>query len=211
MEQLGQVHWRYSDPTRRIRSNVVSTTCDQGRLGHQCCYSCATPDLHHSRHPGSPVIAWQYRVKLQRGFCIGRGVRTGEIELLYLKTSTNGRRRSERGQGKLKALVVTAVLAFVVYAAFKLVPPYLAEYQLSDKMDETARFATVNGYSEDQIRDQVFRTIQDLEIPATKDDIKVVATKSQVKISVDYTVPVNLIVIRQDLHFTPTAENRSIF
>lgn len=121
------------------------------------------------------------------------------------------RRRGERGQGKLKALIVTAVLAFVVYAAFKLVPPYLAQYQLSDKMDETARFATVNGYSEGQIRDQVYRTIQDLEIPATKDDIKVVATKSVVKISVDYTVPVNLLFFRQDLHFTPTAENRSIF
>ena len=121
------------------------------------------------------------------------------------------RRRRERGQGKLKALIVTAVLAFLVYAAFKLVPPYLAQYQLSDKMDETARFATVNGYSEGQIRDQVYRTIQDLEIPATKDDIKVVATKSVVKISVDYTVPVNLLFFRQDLHFTPTAENRSIF
>jgi dihydrofolate reductase len=27
MEQLGQIQWRYSDPTRRIRSNVVSATC----------------------------------------------------------------------------------------------------------------------------------------------------------------------------------------
>lgn len=131
--------------------------------------------------------------------------------MLQLKTSLMRRRRRERGQGKLKALIVTAVLAFLVYAAFKLVPPYLAQYQLSDKMDETARFATVNGYSEGQIRDQVYRTIQDLEIPATKDDIKVVATKSVVKISVDYTVPVNLLFFRQDLHFTPTAENRSIF
>ena len=27
MEQLGQIQWKYSDPTRRIRSNVVSATC----------------------------------------------------------------------------------------------------------------------------------------------------------------------------------------
>jgi len=27
MEQLGQLQWKYSDPTRCIRSNVVSATC----------------------------------------------------------------------------------------------------------------------------------------------------------------------------------------
>jgi len=27
MEQLGQIQWRYSDPTRHIRSNVVPATC----------------------------------------------------------------------------------------------------------------------------------------------------------------------------------------
>ena len=26
MEQLGQIQWKYSDPARRIRSNVVSAT-----------------------------------------------------------------------------------------------------------------------------------------------------------------------------------------
>ncbi|MGC1363581.1 MAG: hypothetical protein WA419_00570 [Silvibacterium sp.] len=31
MEQLGQIQWKYSDPTHRIRSNVVSATCHQER------------------------------------------------------------------------------------------------------------------------------------------------------------------------------------
>jgi hypothetical protein len=26
VEQLGQIQWKYSDPTRRVRSNVVSVT-----------------------------------------------------------------------------------------------------------------------------------------------------------------------------------------
>jgi hypothetical protein len=29
MEQLGQIQWKHSDPTRRIRRNVVSATCHQ--------------------------------------------------------------------------------------------------------------------------------------------------------------------------------------
>src|SRR5262252_6688284 len=32
MEQLGQIQWKYPDPTRRIRSNVVSATCHQQKI-----------------------------------------------------------------------------------------------------------------------------------------------------------------------------------
>ena len=60
-----------------------------------------------------------------------------------------------------------------VYVAFKMVPLYVAEYQLKDKMDEQARFAVVNRYSEDQIRDVIFKVVQDLDIPAKREDIKV--------------------------------------
>ena len=118
--------------------------------------------------------------------------------------------RNERGEGKLKAFIITAVLAFLVYAAFKVVPAYVAEYQLSDKMDEIAKFASVNQYSEEQVREQVFRTVQDLDIPVTKDAIKVVSSRSVVKISIDYAVPVNLLMFKTELHFTPNAENRNI-
>jgi len=116
----------------------------------------------------------------------------------------------ERGAGKIKAILFTLILAFLVLVAVRTVPPYLAEYQLSNKLDETARFAVVNSYTEDQIRDTVYSAIQDLDIPATKDSIKVTATKSLVTISVDYTVPIDLLFYHTQLHFTPSAENRSI-
>jgi predicted AlkP superfamily phosphohydrolase/phosphomutase len=97
-----------------------------------------------------------------------------------------------------------------IYAAVKIVPAYVSEYQLVDKMQEQARFAVVNRYSEDQIRDNIYRTVQDLEIPAKREDIKVVATTAAVKVSLDYTVPIDLMVYRFDLHFSPTSENKSI-
>jgi hypothetical protein len=118
--------------------------------------------------------------------------------------------RSQRGTGKLKAIIVTAILVFAIYAAFKLVPPYSAEYQLADKMQEIARFGIVQHQTEEQIRDTVFKTIQDLEIPATREDIKVTATGSKVTIAVDYKVPVDLMVYKVELHFTPSSENKSL-
>ncbi len=117
---------------------------------------------------------------------------------------------AERGEGKLKAVIYTAIFVMAIYAAVKIVPAYVSEYQLVDKMQEQARFAVVNRYSEDQIRDNIYRTVQDLEIPAKREDIKVVATTAAVKVSLDYTVPIDLMVYRFDLHFSPTSENKSI-
>jgi hypothetical protein len=120
-------------------------------------------------------------------------------------------RARQRGTGKIKAIIVTAILVFAVYAAVKIVPPYAAEYQLADKIQEQARFAVVNRYTDDQIRDNVYKVVQDLEIPAKKEDIKVAASNQIVKISMDYTVPIDLLSYHMDLHFTPSSENRSIY
>ncbi len=120
------------------------------------------------------------------------------------------RNKAQHGGGKLKALLFMAVLVIGVYVAFKTLPAFVAEYELSDKMQEQARFAVVNRYSEDQIKDIIFKEIQDLDIPATRDQIQVSATQQVVKISVDYTVPVDLLIYSTQIHFTPSSEDKSI-
>jgi hypothetical protein len=129
------------------------------------------------------------------------------------QTDGNQRRlrvHSQRGGGKLKAIAYTAIIVFGVFSAFRLLPPYMAEYQLSDKMQEEARFAVVNRYTEEQIRDTIFKEAQNLEVPIKREEIKVLASQSVVRISLDYTVPVDLLVYKMDLHFTPSSENKSI-
>lgn len=118
--------------------------------------------------------------------------------------------RAQRGEGRFKAIVFTALVVFGAFAAYKLLPPYFAEYQLADKMQEEARFAVVNRHGEEQIREAIFKEAQDLEIPITKESIKVFASLAVVRISVDYTIPVDLLVYKVELHFTPSSENKSI-
>ncbi len=125
---------------------------------------------------------------------------------LPLQTS----RRSQRGEGKLKAIIYTVILVSAVFLAIKLVPPYVAEYQLQDKMNEQAKFAIVNHYTEDQIRDILFKVIQDLDIPATRDDIKMANTNHGISISVSYSVPVDFLVYKTDLTFSPKSEGLDI-
>jgi hypothetical protein len=119
-------------------------------------------------------------------------------------------KRSQRGEGKLKAIIYTVVLLFAVYAAVKIVPVYVAEYELKDKMAEQARFAIVNRYSEDQVRDVIYKVIQDLDIPATREDIKVLSTNNGIMISVNYSVPVDFKVYKTELSFSPSSEGRDV-
>ena len=119
-------------------------------------------------------------------------------------------RCSQRGGGTLKAIVWTVILVYGAFAAYRILPAYVAEYQLVDKMQEQARFAVVNRYTDEQIRDDIFKVVQDLEIPMKREQIKVINTSKVVSISMDYTVPVDLLVYHLDLHFTPSSENKSI-
>ena len=120
-------------------------------------------------------------------------------------------RRSQRGAGRLKAIVFTVILILGIYMAFKLVPAYVSEYQLQDKMQEQARFGVVNRYSAEQIRDSIYKVVQDLDIPAKRDDIKVTTSQEVVRISLDYTVPINTIFYNTELHFSPSSENKSLY
>lgn len=141
---------------------------------------------------------------------------------LFLKQLTEHepapvRRRSvpgpagERGAGKLKTFFFLFLFVAAIFVGFKTVPAYVAEFQLDDKMQETARFAVVQRETEEQIRDAIYKVIQDLEIPAKKEDIKVTSTNQLVTISVDYRVPVDLLVFQTDLHFSPSSANKSLY
>jgi hypothetical protein len=118
--------------------------------------------------------------------------------------------RSQRGAGKLKAIVVALLFIVAIYVAFKLVPPYMNEYQLQDKMQELARFGIVNRYSDEQIRENVYKAVQDLNLPIKREDIKVTITQATCRISLEYSVPVDMMFYSTELHFSPSSENKSL-
>jgi hypothetical protein len=127
-----------------------------------------------------------------------------------LNSGRHGGNRGERGEGNLKAIVYILILIVGVYVAIKVVPIYVAEYQLKDKMNEQARFAVVNRYSEDQIRDLIFKVVQDLDIPAKREDIKVTNTGRGLNINLTYTVPVDLTFYKTELTFSPSSDGIDI-
>ncbi len=117
---------------------------------------------------------------------------------------------AQRGDGRMKAILWTSLFLLFVYICVKIVPPYVANYELQDKMQETARYASAFHKPAEEVRAAVFRDVQDLEIPARLDDVKVEYSGRTVRITVQYTVPLDLFFYHTEMHFSPTSENRSI-
>jgi hypothetical protein len=132
------------------------------------------------------------------------------MECFSVNPKLNSTRRGQRGEGRLKAIVYLVILIAAVYAAVKIVPLYVAEYELKDKMGEQARFAVVNRYTPDQIRENIYKTIQDLDIPAKREDIKVETNYHGLVITVNYSVPVDFLVYKTDFNFSPSSEGKDI-
>ncbi len=118
-------------------------------------------------------------------------------------------RRSESGKGTAKAIFVTLVLASAAYGAFKILPVYVHNYELTDHIHEIAMQATVQRTAAEAVRNEVVSYANDIDLPITRDNVKV-TVGSRVTIDIDYEVPIDLKVWTLKLHFTPTAENRQL-
>ncbi|HEX9759781.1 MAG TPA: DUF4845 domain-containing protein [Candidatus Acidoferrales bacterium] len=119
-------------------------------------------------------------------------------------------RSPQRGGSNLKAIVWLVVVVIIVYVAVKVIPHYFNDYQLEDAMKTEARFAAVNRRTPEQVREVVYKKVQELEIPAKREDIRVEPISDGYRISVQYTVTVTLPGYQFTMRFNPTADNRSI-
>lgn len=124
----------------------------------------------------------------------------------------SGPRLSERGGTRLKTLVTLAIVFSMGFGAFKIIPPYFANYQFQDSIETESRFA-LTGYpkrNQDDIQDEVYKKAQDLGLPVTRDDIHVDMTASTCDISLDYSVPIDLMVYQFVVPFHDHADNHTI-
>ncbi len=118
--------------------------------------------------------------------------------------------RSERGFLSLSAIVSLLVLASLIFLAFKLLPPYINNYQLQDAIENVARQATYSPMTEQQIRDTVLDEAQEQGIELEPSQVAVRKGRGTVDIVVRYSVLVNLVAREVELSFEPAAGNRNI-
>jgi len=119
-------------------------------------------------------------------------------------------RNRQRGAGKLGTLIWLAILIGVAYCGFKIVPPYIDNYQIEDFMKSEARFANVNRRTPDQLKEVIYKKALEIGIPAKRDDVRVDTVQDGYKISLKYAVVIELPGYTLTLNFNPTADPKSL-
>ena len=80
---------------------------------------------------------------------------------------------SQRGFISFSMILSLAILVATVFSALKLVPPYIANYQFQDFIDNTARTATYNAASEAELKKLVMARARELGIPLEERQLEV--------------------------------------
>jgi len=117
------------------------------------------------------------------------------------------RARSQRGEGNFKLLIVLVVLGAIGYSGFKIVPPYVNNYQLQDTCESESRLFAAHQKSDQKTRDAVWAQVQSLGIPIQQDAIKVEIIGRTARVSVNYNIPVSLFGYDVNLDFHPKGES----
>jgi hypothetical protein len=116
----------------------------------------------------------------------------------------------EHGGTKINLFLTLLILGSMIFAGVMLIPPYLTNYQLQDAMNTEARFAGYNRKSEEEIREDVWKKVQELGVPAKRADIKITNESGTTQINVNYTVPINMIFEQYDWEFHAHGDNHSL-
>ena len=86
-------------------------------------------------------------------------------------------------------------------------PPYVNDYQLHDTMVTESRFFAARQKKADAVRETVWKEMQDLKIPAQREEIIVTETGHTAHVEVKYTVVIELPGYTLNLNFNPSAES----
>lgn len=116
----------------------------------------------------------------------------------------------QRGAGKLGTIIWLVIFIGLLYAGFKVVPAYIDNYQLEELIKQEARFANMNKRTPEQLRDIVFKKVKELDLPARREDIRVDSVQDGYRISVKYSVVVDLLGYSLTLNFNPTGDPKSL-
>lgn len=128
-------------------------------------------------------------------------------------------RTPQQGKGNLGCLFGLLLLVALGFAVYKFAPPYISHYQLKDAMKEIATLSAAGALphrgdasgrstgTTSEIQEAVLVKARELEVPLEKDSIQVRREGDVVFISVNYTVPLDLLFTVYDYHFDFATHN----
>ncbi|HUK86254.1 MAG TPA: hypothetical protein VLT85_01205 [Terriglobales bacterium] len=112
---------------------------------------------------------------------------------------------------RVKALVGLLLVVVGFYLAWELLPPYFANYQLQDALENEARLDSYNPNKTDaDIKSSIVKAARDLDIRLKPEDVTISRDGPNLAISASYSVHVDLPGFPLDIKFNPATKNKRI-
>jgi hypothetical protein len=115
--------------------------------------------------------------------------------------------RSSEGKGMIGCMLSIVLMAAAIYFGIILVPIYYANFNFENDIKTTASRAGAHFYDNQRIIKDILVLAKRNEIRITKNDIKLERFAGQLHIRVDYSVPVDFIILERDLDFEIVASS----
>ena len=117
---------------------------------------------------------------------------------------------TESGNANIKTYLTLAFLVCLIYVGIKVIPVYVNSYEIEDYIRQQTPFWLTQRANADVIRERILIKARELGLPIEADQIDVQASSASVAVTLDYRVPVDLKVYTWSLHFTSSAQNKSL-
>ncbi|MDE3178626.1 MAG: hypothetical protein KGM47_03115 [Acidobacteriota bacterium] len=119
-----------------------------------------------------------------------------------LKASTS---RGDSGRGYLSLIITLIILAGAAYTGVQVVPVYVSNFRLNDYLTTLAQEVAVKHIEMADAPAAVVSKAADLALPVQPGDVEAGNGINSVKISVNYSVPIDLKIYTWTLHFSDSA------
>ena len=102
-----------------------------------------------------------------------------------------------------RVYLILALLISAIYLGFKIVPPYVSNYEFKDEVRAAGRNANAYTYNsnDDKIRADVIKRARGCDVSLVPDQIDVDRGSDGVRIRVNYDVPIDIPFKPFTLHF----------
>jgi hypothetical protein len=120
--------------------------------------------------------------------------------------STSPARRGERGQGRLKFLIVLTIIGVIGYVIYQYVPVAYDAYLLKDFMQHEVDVAAAQGYKADWVKQQVVRKGPEYNMPSEA-TVEPVLKEGRMEVRVNFTRQIPLPGYVYDYNFNHTAKS----
>ena len=110
---------------------------------------------------------------------------------------------------QLRSLAGLIFVVVCVYTTWKVLPSYMANYELEQTIDNAARFGAMDPRkSEEELRANILHQAEELHVELQPNQVHVQRIVNDVLIWSDYTVHVDVPIYPFDLHFQPMSKSK---